>query len=98
MPAWCSAFTMSRNSLRCEPAIAGRRSSRECGLKKRDRAVAPVVAQRLAGRARASSGVVELEDRQQLDRGDAQRLEVRDLLDDARERARMRHAARSASA
>ena len=56
------------------------------------RLVAPEVAQRLAGEQVAARVValLELRDRHQLDGGDAQLLEVRDLLDDAAEGAGVR--------
>src|SRR5207249_2018612 len=58
---------------------------RRLGRRVRHRAVAPEVAQTPAGGRVDERAVelVELVDRQQLDRGDAQVLQVRDLLDQA---------------
>ena len=84
MPALWRALTMSRNS-RDVRAVVGRDAVARVRGEEADRAVAPVV-DAAAARRRAvphDLGLVELEDRQQLDRGDAQLLEVRDLLDDA---------------
>ena len=57
-----------------------------------DRAVTPVIADRLARRVQRDIRVVELEHRHQFHSRHAQRLEVRNLLDHARERSGMRHA------
>ena len=75
MPARWSALTMSRNSSRTAEGIL----PRAVGMmrrEERDRLVPPVV--HAAGRRILR---IELEDGQQLDGGDAQVLEVRDLLD-----------------
>ena len=90
IPALCSALTMSRNSVICEPcvgvdAVARLRREVEVGV------VAPEVPQlRAVDRVDAAHlALVEGEHRQQLDRGDAELLEVGDLLDHAGERARV---------
>ena len=75
MPARCRAFTMSRNSSTGPSGVAARAVGR-VRREERDRLVAPVVD--LPRRARLG---VELEHRQQLDGGDAELLEIRDLLD-----------------
>ena len=75
MPARCSAFTMSRNSSTAPERIP----PRAVGLVRREerhRRVAPVVDE-----SRRRVLRVELEHRQQLHRGDAERLQVRNLLD-----------------
>jgi hypothetical protein len=51
------------------------------------RGVAPIVPNRLARRTERDVRVVELADRQQFDRRNAQRLEIRDFLDHSGERA-----------
>ena len=81
MPARCSALTMSRNSSTGPERIP----ARAVGLvrrEERDRRVAPVVD--LARRAVLG---IELEHRQQLDGGDAELLEIGDLLDQTGEGA-----------
>ena len=90
MPALCSAFTMSRNSLICEPnearhAVAGLRRE------KTERAVSPVVPNRLAVHRAQNFRFVEVANRQQLDGCYAQLLQIRNLFDDAGECAGMLH-------
>ena len=72
MPARCSALTMPLNSRTCSPGVAGGRVG---GVRREvaDRAVAPVVGQAALVQERLVGDVV---DRQQLDRGDAEVLEV----------------------
>ena len=81
MPARWSALTRSRNSSTAAvgPVVLAYAA---CGAKNDDRLVAPVVDQ--AGRR---GQAVEREDRQQLDGGDPEVDEVRDLVDEARIRA-----------
>ena len=80
-------------------ALVGRDAVALVRVEEADRAVAPVVDEPLPGqRVRpADLGLVELEDRQQLDRRDAQLLEVGDLVDDARGRSRGTARPRSAT-
>ena len=82
MPARCSAFTTPLNSCTCSPRVPGRRVlvvRREVA----DRVVAPVVAQAALEEQRV---LHELVHRQQLDRGDAQLLQVLDRRRDWRGR------------
>ena len=60
------------------------------GGEQADRVVGPVVDQRLAG-GRSGGVLVRLGHRQQLDRGHAQLVQVRDALDEAAERAGVGH-------
>ncbi len=90
IPAACSVFTIALNSAICPPrprigGVAGRRGEEP------ERAVAPVVHQPAAAHLRL---VVDLVDRQQLDRRHPERLQV---LDDRRRRQpRVRPAQRPA--
>ena len=82
---------MSRNSLPVAGVLGGCGVGR-LGRGEGDAVVAPEVAQLLAGQRVDERAVVlvELVDRQQLDRRDAERLQVGDLLDQAGEGARVR--------
>ena len=74
MPARWSAFTIPLNSLTCCAVAAGRRVLR-VGGEEADRRVAPVVREPAVVQ---EALVGDLVDRQQLDRGDAERDEVLD--------------------
>ena len=85
MPAWCRARTICLNSLTWQPgSLAGRVAAvrREEG----QRVVAPVIGPPVLLAPEAVGG--KLVHRHQLDRRDAQRLQVGNLLDHAQVRAR----------
>ena len=67
------------------------------GREEADGAVSPVIGKGHAVHDTQDVGFIEVEHRHQLDRGDAQILEVRYLLDDAGKRPGMLHARKRAS-
>ena len=77
MPARCSALTRSRNSSTGSERVLARTVA-SMRSEKRDRGITPVIDQ-----ARGAVLPVELEYRQQLNGGDPEILEIRDLLDHA---------------